>query len=508
MSNVETIASMFEGAASFNQELGSWDTSNIVDARRLFAAARSFNDGSIASWDVSRMVNLDGMFFGASSFNGDLRDWSLTSAKSLRQMFAEAGSFHQDLCAWKKYVLLNEPVTSGMFDKSGCPSSANPFVTVRDIGPLCHYCSNLPCNEDTSLKCLPLIQGGEFRKAIAAYRQDSSRYTAVASIYGHPIGKWNTSLLQDFSYAFFKDDKFTDDISSWDTSNAINMASMFNGACWFRGDLSSWDVSRVIYTSDMFKNAEWFNQDISMWNLSRIHYADRMFYGATRFNQNLCEWRSRFLFNGTRRVDEMFSFSGCPIKSSPLQNGSGPYCHECLLGASPTSSPEDSSDLPTTFTSTDYPTVSTKNLPMTSIPTSTSVSPAKVSSRFPSVYPSMTPVIPQSSAPSIFPTLANPTTSVANSTTSIAPTSISFSEDGNQSGDGVPSVNPTSKLSAVPTLLQIAPDSVPSVRPSPSAMQTLTPSNTPPASSSSESSRCTGFKRIKFTLCILFKIMG
>lgn len=493
LSNVETIASMFEGAATFNQELGSWDTSNLMDARRLFKAATSFKDGSISSWDVSRMVNLDEMFSGASSFNGDLGNWNLTNVKSLRQMFAGADSFHQNLCNWWKYMLSNEPVTDGMFDKSGCPSSANPFVTVRDAGPLCHYCSTRPCNDDSAVQCLPLMHGDELRKVIAAYRLDSSRYTAVASTYGHPIGKWNTSQLEDFRYAFFRDYTFTDDISEWDTSNAVSMVSMFNGASWFRGDLSSWDVSRVIYTSDMFKNAEWFNQDISMWNLSRIHYADRMFYGAARFNQNLCDWRTRFLFNETRRVDDMFSYSGCPNKSSPLRVGSGPYCHECPFSASLTSIPSSSSGSPMSSPSADYPLDSTTVFPVTWAPF-----PTKMSSSTPSVYQSVTPISPRSGVPSVFPTLP---------ITSDFPYMNPVYEAPDKSGHYLSSGSPTSELSAFPTVIQHAPDD-PSGGPSPLTAQTLPPLNASPTGSSSETSRCSVLKPLQFALCIWAMIMN
>ena len=491
LSNVETVASMFEGASAFNQELGSWDTSNIIDTRRLFAAATSFKDGSLSSWDVSRMVNLDETFSGATSFNGDLGNWNLSNVKSLRQMFAGADSFHQNLCTWKQYMLLNKPITNGMFMKSGCPSSADPFVTQRDVGPLCYYCAQRPCNDDSEVQCLPLMHGDELRKVIAAYRLDSTRYTAVASTYGHPIGKWNTSQLYDFRYAFFNDHRFTDDISEWDTSNAISMVSMFNGATYFRGNLSSWDVSRVIYTSDMFKNAEWFNGDISMWNLSNIHYADRMFYGATRFNQNLCDWRNRFVFNETRRVDGMFSYSACPNKSSPLRIGSGPYCHECPSAVLSTSTPDDSSSSPSPSSTSDHPISKTTIFPST-------FSPTKLPSRIPSMHPSMTPIAPPSNAPSIFPTLPM---------TFEFPTKLPVDVETDKPVHFVSSTSPTSTSSASPTVIQYVPDvSSGTPSPSPLAMPTRPPSNMAPTSSGP--SRCPVLKPLQFLFCMWAMIWG
>jgi hypothetical protein len=508
MSNVETIASMFEGAAAFNRDLGSWDTSNIIDGNRMFAGATSFTDGSISSWDISRMANIDEMFSGASAFDGDLSTWNLANAKSLRRMFAGADSFRQNLCTWTKYMFSNEPVANEMFIESGCPSSADPFVTARDVGPLCHYCSELPCNDNNEVTCLPFTHGNEFRRAIAAYRLDSSRYTAVASTYGHPIGKWNTSHLHDFRYAFFNDYSFTDDISEWDTSNAISMVSMFNGATWYRGDISGWDVSRVIYTSDMFKNAEWFNQDISMWNLSNIHYADRMFYGATRFNQNLCDWRSRFLFNETRRVDDMFSYSGCPNKSSPLRMGSGPYCHECPL-SSFTSNPISLSISPTSSPIDNYPMSISTYFPTTFKPLLPILSPTKKPSRTPSMQPFMTLASSEPDIPSVLPTLSSMTpvfqqSDVPSSFPTVTITTDSPTEPA-KTDHHFASVYPTPKSSAFPTLGQYAPDDLSGVS-SPLGTQTLSPSMKPTLGIPSGASRCVSLNPFQFVLCIWAKI--
>jgi surface protein len=73
---------MFGGCGLFNQDLGSWNVSSVTNMSYMFNQTTSFNNGgssSINGWDVSNVVNMQGMFQSATAFNQNIGSWNVSN---------------------------------------------------------------------------------------------------------------------------------------------------------------------------------------------------------------------------------------------------------------------------------------------------------------------------------------------------------------------------------------------------------------------------------------------
>lgn len=226
-SNVVSMSHTFHGAISFNQNIGKWDTTNVKNMSHMlsgtYGGEYSVFNQDISSWDVSNVTDMSYMFMYNGKFNQPINNWNVSSIISMNSMFWYAKAFNQDLNNWDVSNVKN---MLSLFDKSG---------------------------------------------------------------FNGDVSSWDVSNVTNM-FALFAYSPFNKDISNWDTSNVTNMHSMFEEATEFNGDLNNWDVSNVIRFRDMFNRAYKFNKDISSWNVKSAEDMIRMFQNAKVFDQNLSSW--------------------------------------------------------------------------------------------------------------------------------------------------------------------------------------------------------------------------
>lgn len=97
------MSEMFSGAASFNQPLDKWNTSNVTNMSDMFNSATSFNQ-HLNDWDVSHVTKMSWMFQNAASFNQPLNDWNVSNVKYMNDMFKDSGLDEDNYS-----ILLNGP---------------------------------------------------------------------------------------------------------------------------------------------------------------------------------------------------------------------------------------------------------------------------------------------------------------------------------------------------------------------------------------------------------------
>ncbi|MDG1314351.1 MAG: BspA family leucine-rich repeat surface protein, partial [Flavobacteriaceae bacterium] len=221
--------------SSFNQDISSWDVSNVTNMNRMFLGATDFNQ-DISSWDVSKVTDMEFMFRYATAFNQDLSFWDVFGV-------ASCNFFSDGTTQWTlPQPYLNCNTANGVYlDANGITFKAIEGSVNGNVG--------------------------EVDGVIYTIVDLSTLNTMISN--GDDVTKVVTSLITDMSF-MFTSSLFNQDISNWDVSNVTTMNYMFGENTTFNQPIGAWNVSNVTDMEQMFRLAASFNQDLSNWDVTNV----------------------------------------------------------------------------------------------------------------------------------------------------------------------------------------------------------------------------------------------
>lgn len=321
-----TLLKAFYTCTNFNEDLSSWDMTNVVSIAQMFEQASKFNNGDPGnnganplSWGstMSGITTIASLFKGALIFNQNVSGWDLTSCTTAANTFDNARLFNNgevtdtgaNTITWSNTNnintissiffgtnVFNQPLA---FNTTGVQNFSLAFIGAKKFNqPLINFVTS------TATNITQIFNG--------------------ATVFNQDLSSWDVSNVTNFSLAFRLTNAFNQDLNSWDVSKSTNFSSMFKNAIAFNnGDSGdngakpmTWGnkTSLVSSFSAMFNNADAFNQDISSFNVSSALSMRNMFIGCLRFNNGdtgnngakpLTSWASQM--SSVTNVSGMFS---------------------------------------------------------------------------------------------------------------------------------------------------------------------------------------------------------
>ncbi len=110
-STVTETGYMFSAATSFNQNLNTWDTTSVTDMSGMFEGDTAFNDGGVplvsapgVGWDTTNVIDMNDMFEGDTAFDQDLGSWNISQVNNLADALdytsLSSANFDATLAGW------------------------------------------------------------------------------------------------------------------------------------------------------------------------------------------------------------------------------------------------------------------------------------------------------------------------------------------------------------------------------------------------------------------------
>ena len=279
-SYLRSTKSMFFNNKLFNQDISTWDTSNIMDMNSMFAYATSF-DQDISHWDVSNVAGMESMFTGATSFNQNLSGWSVSNIPSVPSGFI----YSTDSWILPKPIWGTSPL-AGVLTEPEIPLTFNVDTDVS----IKITVSDVSTGDWKLFKNDVLIARPGISRDGSSVSIDSSKKITVKIYTSGHVGLNEYKLYAEGNAVLIDEQtgELTDEFTITEFSNRCKevIVGFSKAKVVVTADLPS----SITSTLGMFRYCEIFNSDISHWDVSNVTNMDYMFHWARTFNQDLSKW--------------------------------------------------------------------------------------------------------------------------------------------------------------------------------------------------------------------------
>ena len=330
ITRLTNLNALFLNNASFNDDIGNWDTSNVTVMGTMFKGASDFNR-DISKWDVSKVTNMIGIFRGAQAFNNggqDLNDWITSQVTSIEYAFNGATNFNNGASPGVSTTL--------SWDVGNVTEMQHTFQNADAFNAnLSGWNTGKVTRMENMFNEADVFNNGASSGVSTTLNWGTSSVTTMANMFNNAddfnanLSGWDTGKVTNMKSMFRDTDAFNNGASSgvsttlnWDTSSVTEMNYMFSGADAFNASISSWDTSSVTNIRNMFWNADVFNNGASSgvsttlsWGTSSVTTMESTFNRATAFNGYLSGWDT----SNVTRMDNMFDMA--PVFNNGASSG-------------------------------------------------------------------------------------------------------------------------------------------------------------------------------------------
>ena len=324
VSSVTNMSHMFWRCGLFNINISVWDMSNVTNITRMLymnGVVSSFNQ-PIGDWDVSSLVNARAAFEVLRSFNHSLGDWDISNVTDFRSLFEwtptntgmDISNYNDTLIKWAAQTPQNNvQVHFGNFKYSYEAAAARQTLidtygwTITDGGQVASpefaisvKTDNVGTSADNQFT-LPWIGTYDVDWG------DGVVETGVVDTQTHTYdsaGTYDIKVTAATGSIFFNAPRFTDykllQIKNWGDCEWTSLESAFAGCANLDFDSSNIDAPNLQNCTSLYKtfnfctslgNLNGNNVDLSSWDVSNVTNIGQFFITYNQnVNVNLSGW--------------------------------------------------------------------------------------------------------------------------------------------------------------------------------------------------------------------------